>query len=718
MSLYSLNQTFRRVIALCLLFAFPVGLWAQDAQPVPAQSNPPQPSSSQALPAAPNSHQHPFVVEDYAKPKRAFPNVIAPYTSRDVPPPDLTNTPRIDQLMRDGKIYLSMDDAVALALENNLDIGIARYNLNIADTEILRSKGGANNFFGVNTGIVQNTPGGGVGGLSGNVGSGPGGTSPAAGGIGAGTNGLVSSTLGIGPNISSFDPVITGTVQMDHSNTLSTSAFTGVPELQQNTGTYNFAYQQGLASGTNLSVGFNNTRITTNSPFTSLSPLINSGFQFRMTQHLLQGFGFLPNDRLIRITRNNREITDVAFRLQIITTTDQIENLYWNLVYAYENVRVQQEALAFAQKTLSDTQKQVQIGSLAPIEVVRSQNTVAADQQNLIQAQTNLDLQQLLMKNALSRNLQDPQLANAEVIPTTTMALPQQEPVVPTEDLVNEALQHRAELVESRIDLSNREISEKALKNLLLPSLDLFAYYGGSGLAGAQNPSNLCVNQSPGLQAADFCAGPNPALAGIPNAPPPNPVASPIGYGTGLNQLINSSAPDKGVGATLTIPLRNRQSQALQVRGQLEYRQAQMRLQQIENQVRIEVRNAQFSVTQNRAAVEASQAAVALAQQSLEAEQKKFRLGASTGTNVLNYQSQLATAESNQVSAEAAYEKAEVELDRATGLLLEHAGIVMDDAVKGEVTHMPKVPYVAPRANADSVMAPQTPTQPPAPSPQ
>jgi outer membrane protein TolC len=663
---------------------FPLSIWAQDAQPAPAQTNATAPPSSQALPAAPSSHQHSFVVEDYAKPKRAFPNLIAPYTSRNVPPPDLTNTPRIEQLMRDGKLYLSMDDAVALALENNLDIGIARYNLNIADTEVLRSEGGANNFFGVNTGIVQNTPGGGVGGLGGTVGSGPGGTSPASGGIGAGTNGLVSSTLGIGPTITSFDPVVSATLQSDHSRIECTSIFCGPV---QNTTTANFNYTQGLQSGTNIGVGFTNSRITSNNPFTFVSPSLNSGFKFQLTQHLLQGFGFLPNNRLIQITKNDREITDVAFRLQIITTTDQIENLYWNLVYAYENVKVQQEALAFAQKTLSDNQKQVQIGSLAPIEVVRAQNSVATDQQNLVQAQTNLDLQQLLMKNALSRTLQDPQLAGAEVIPTTTMALPQQEAISPTEDLINEALQHRAELAESRIDLTNREISEKALKNLLRPSLDLFAYYGGSGAGGQQNLAATCGQ--PGS---------------IPGLCSPGGSFPSSGYGTTLNKLINSTAPDKGAGLTLSIPIRNRQSQALQVRGELEYRQAQMRLQQIENQVRIEVRNAQFTVSQNRAAVEAAQAAVALAQQSLEAEQKKFRLGASTGTNVLNYQSQLAVAKSNQVSAEAAYEKAEIELDRATGLLLEHAGIVMSDAVKGEVTHMPKIPYVAPSQDVRSVM--------------
>jgi outer membrane protein TolC len=652
-----------------------------------------------------------FVLQDYSKPKPAFPNILAPYTPRHVDPPNLANTPRIDQMLQDGKIMLSMDDAIALALENNLDIGIARYNLNIADTEILRSKGGANNFFGVNTGIVQNTPGGDVGGVGGSIGSGPGGTAPAPGGIGAGTNGLVTSTLGLGSFIQSYDPVITGTLQEDHANILPTSVFSGAPPgavLGQNTGTANFAYNQGFSWGTNLNVGWNNSRVTTNSVFTNYSPLINTGFQARVTQHLLQGFGFLPNTRLIRITKNNREITDVAFRLQIVTSVDQIENLYWNLVYAYENVKVQQEALAFAQKTLSDTQKQVKIGSLAPIEEVRALNTVATDMQALTQAQTNLDLQQLLMKNALSRNLQDPILADAEVIPTSTMKLPDQEPVVPTEELVNDALTHRAELAESRIDLNSREISLKALKNSLRPTVDVFAYYGGNGLAGAQNPTNLCANQPTNLQQQGFCSGPDA------NGNILNPTVPTIGYNEALNDLVTSAAPDKGLGLTVNIPLRNRQAQALQVRSELEYRQAQMLLQQIENKIRIEVRNAQFSLTQNRSAVQAAQAAVRLARQSLDAEQKKLNLGASTSTLVLQNQSGLATAESNLVSAMANYEKSHVELDRATGLLLDHLGIVMGDAEKGQVTHMPHVPYVGPRPNPESVRTTQ-PTQPPAP---
>jgi outer membrane protein len=697
-----------RVLAVLFGFLEAHSIWAQDASQQMAPS--PQASSSVPLQTPPPQR---FEVTDYAKPRGYFPNPLIPYAPRHIPPPNLSNTPRLDQLLHDGKIMLSINDAVALALENNLDIAISRYNLNIADTDVLRAKSG-NNILGVNFGVVQNTPGGGVGGLGSAVGSGTGGTSVAAGGIGAGTFGLVSSTLGIGVPITSFDPVVTGLIQLDHNNAIASSVFTGVPVLATNTQTYNFAYNQEFHTGTAMSVGFYNSRSTTNGPFNNYSPLINSSFQFRLTQHLLEGFGFLPNSRFIRIAKNNREISDVAFRLQTITTVDQIENMYWDLVFAYENVRVQQEALAFAQKTLSDTQKQVQIGSLAPIEVVRALSTVAADQQNLITAQNNLQLQELLMKNALSRNLQDPVLADAEVIPTSTMKLPEQEPIVPTEDLVSDALSHRPELAESRIDLNNREINNKAVRNAQLPSLDVFAYYGGSGLAGAQNPTNLCVNQSPEVRSLGFCSGPNPDIIVDGHAQTLVPPVTTQNYSYALNQMVNSTAPDKGVGVTLNVPILNRNGQANQVRAELEYRQAQMRLQQIENQVRIEVRNAQFVVSQNRAAVDSARAAVELGRQSLDAEQKKLNLGASTGTLVLENESALATAESTLVSAMANYEKSRLELDRATGVLLDHAGIIMADAERGQVSQMPHVPYVSPRPNPQSVMPAPQPSAPPA----
>jgi outer membrane protein TolC len=668
------------VAFLCMLVLAIQG-WSQQ----PAASSPPPTNTS--LPAAPQTQQAPpqHLIHDYSKSARPFPDVFAPYKPRHAPDPNLTNTPRIDQLMRNGKIYISMDDAIALTLENNLDLELARYNLNIADTDILRARAGSS-ILGVNTGIVQNTPGGGVGGLSGTVGSGTGGTSVAAGGAGTGTNGLVTSTLGIGSPITSFDPTITGTLQMDRDYVLSSSALSGRAITNNNTGTADFAYQQGFHTGTNLSLGFNNSHLTTDNPLSALSPTVSSALQFRVTQELLQGFGFLPNTRFIRIAKNNREISDVAFRLQVITTVDQIENLYWNLVYAAENVRVQQEALAFAQKTLSDNEKAVQVGTLPPIQVVSARSTVASNQQALTVAQTNLELQELLMKNALSRNLHDPALAGAVVVATSTMQLPAQEPIIPTEDLINDGLQHRAELAESRIDLTSRDINIKAVRNAMLPSLNLYAYYGGSGLGGDLNSG------------ANFCGPTTSGVCISRNRIPARFLAGPVGYSDTLSQLVNSTAPDRGMGVSLTIPLLNRTAQANQLRAELEFRQAQVRLQQLENQIRIEVRNAQFDVQQNRASVDAAQAAVTLARQTLDAEQKKLEAGVSNPTAVLQMQASLTTTESTLVSAMAAYAKARVELDRATGLLLDNAGIVMSDAEKGEVTHMPKTPFVEPRA--------------------
>ena len=663
----------------CLFGTLTIASWGQEppAGPVP-----------QTTPIT-----RPVLELNYSKPASHFPNPIGPYMPRHLAPPNMANTARIDSLLRNGKLYLSLNDAIALALENNLDIAIARYTLNIADTDILRARAGAT-ILGTPVGLVLNTPGGGVGGIGAQSGAATGGTSLGAGGLGAGTNGLVSSTLGFGPLLTSFDPVLSGTLQEDKNTSKSSSLFSGVPFIDQNTYTSDFSYQQGFQWGTNMLVGFNNTHVTTNSPFATFSPAVNSNFQFRLTQHLLQGFGLAPNTRFIRIAKNNRELSDVAFRLQVTDSIDQIQNIYWDLVFAYENVRVQNESLTFAQKTLSDTKKQVEIGSLAPIEVVRAQSTVAQDQQLVTTAQTNLQLQQLLMKNAISRSLKDPTLATAEVIPTSTMDVPAQEPPVPTEDLINESIRRRPELVESRIDLNSRELSNKAVRSSLLPTLDLFAYYGGSGVGGDLSRSvPICV--PPNTQ---FCVPPG----GVP----------PVSYGGTLKQLFNSTGPDKGVGVTLNIPLRNRAAQAVQIRSELEFRQAEMRLQQIENQVAVEVRNAQYAVQQNRASVDSARAATEYARQSLDAEQKKYQFGTSTTTLVLQNQSALATAESTLVNAMVAYEKSRVELDRATGELLDHYGISIDDAARGQVTRMPNVPYIAPRKEDLPSTAP-APTAPP-----
>jgi outer membrane protein len=611
--------------------------------------------------------------ENYAQSRSQFPNVLLPYAPRIVPPPSLANTPRIDQVMRDGRLYLSLDDAIALALENNLDLVIARYNLPIADTDILRAKAGSG-VRGVSAGVVQNTPGGtgtGIGATGG--GTSAGGTTAGAGGAGAGTAGLVTSTTGVGANLDSYDPIFTSSLGLTHATTpLSNVVTSGTPTLQNNNGVANFSYVQGFPTGTLLSVGFNNSRATTNSLRTVLSPALNSGFSVSLRQHLLAGIGLDSNLRFMRIARNNREIADVAFRQQVIATVSQIENIYWNLVAAYEDVRVQQDSVKLAQKTLTDNEAQVQAGTLAPIAVVQAKSDLATRQQALIVSQTNLQLQQLLMKNAITRNEKDPVLAGAPVIPTDTVKVPATEPAVPVEELVGQALSHRPELAQSRIDLKNRDISKRSARNALLPTLDLVASYGGNGLAGALNP--LCI--------ASGCTS-----------------GSIGGYSDAFGAATSGDFPTYTVALTLTIPIRNRSAQADQVRSELEYRQAEVFMQQQENQVGIEVRNAKFAVEQNRARVDAARAGVDLARQTMEAEQDKYQVGASTTTLVLQTQRDLVQAESNLVAAETAYAQSRVNLDQVTGLTLEHNNISIDDAENGRVTQLPQAPYVQPRTD-------------------
>ena len=619
---------------------------------------------------------------NYAHPASHFPNPFGPYVGREVPPPSFGNTVRIESLLRDGKLQLSLSDAVGLALENNLDLAIARFNLSIADTDILRAKSGEA-VRGVATGLVQGTPGGGIGGFgNGAPGAGAGGTSGGAGGAGGGAAGLVQSTLGVGTQIDNFDPIITGGLNIDHATfPESSQVLYGVKSLQQNTGLANFNYTQGFASGTLMSLTFNNDRVTNNSLFSILSPEVDSGFRLTLRQHLLAGFGFGPNMRFIRIARTNREISDVSFRGQVIATVSQIQNIYWDLVNAYEDVKVKERSLELAEKTLSDDREQVRIGAIAPIEVMKAESQEATANQDLLLSQNELQLQELLIKNAITRDLSDAVLAEASVIPTDTMSIPEKEPVTPIQDLITDAQQHRPELAEARMDLSNRDLSRKAASNAMKPEVDLIAWYGAYGLAGLQNG----VYQGPTI-----CSNPPCRL-------------SPTGYSNAFGDLFKNNSPDYAVGINITIPLRNRGAQADQIRSQLEFRQAQLHLQQLQNQIGIEVRNAQFALLQNRSRVDAARKARDLAQQTFDIEQKKKALGASTSNLVLQAARDLAQASSNYVAAMSTYEKSRVELDRATGLTLDHTGIQIEDAEKGSVQQLPRFSGVAPRVENEEL---------------
>jgi len=630
---------------------------------------------------------------DYTKPKSHFWNPIAPYTATNVPALQFGNPAHLGDLMRDGKIYLSLADAVTLALANNFDIAIQRINLDIADTDILRAHAGSS-LRGVSTGLLTNTIGGTTTTIT--TGGGPGATSTGVGGGGTGVGGIVVSTNGGGPLPENLDPVLSGQLeyQAQSAPQLNTLFSGGLNSLNTDTATYNFNYAQGFLTGTQLTVGFNNNRVTTNNPFSNYSPSLTTSFQATATQHLLQGFGTGVNGRFILQAKNDRRITDSAFRQQVLYTINQVENIYWALVSAYEDEQAKERALAQSSQLTSDNRKQLEIGTLAPLDVVNSDSAVATDKQALVASKTNLEYQQLLMKQAIARTLNDPQLAAAPVIPTDRVALDRlAEEDLSVEDLVKQAYVNNPQIEQAVLNMKNNEITIKAFKNGLLPVVDAYAFYGGSALGGAQNPDALNFNN--GLP---YPAGTFPS----------------VGYGTVFQNTFNNNAPNKGVGVNMTITLRNRQAQADQARSQMEYRQSEMRLQQLYTLIRIQVINQQYALTNDRAQVEAAQAARDFAAQSLDAEQKKYKLGASTTALVLQQARNLAVGENTLISATAAYARDRAQLFQLLANTLERYGISLESAAQGVSGPTPVIPgLTAPKAPEAPKPIDVNPTAPP-----
>ena len=590
-------------------------------------------------------------------------NPLSAYSPSNAPEPQLTNSPDLNQLIHDGKLYLSLKDAIRLALQNNLDIAIARYNLPIADMDILRTKAGGV-FRGVNAGVVQGTPGGGVGGFgTGAPGAGAGGTTAGAGGAGAGASGLVQSTLGVGSAVPSYDPAVIASVGAEHQTTqLANQRIYGVPLLQLNTGQANFGVTQAFATGSSISFEFNNNRQTTNSPFFNLSPALGAMYRFSFQQQLLSGFGFGPNLRYLRIANNNKKISNIAFKDQVMATVTQIENIYWDLVNAYEQSQVNEQSVAFATQSFENAKKQLQLESIPAMDVMKAEAEVSRRDQDLTVARTSLQLQELLMKNAITKTLDDPVLEAINVVPTDTLQSAQIAASEQSVDqLIQEALRERPELAESDVDLINRQISRKAARNALLPSLSLVTFYGGSGLAGPLNP----VYNVPGV---------------------PNASNVPTDFSGALGNAFNNTAPDYYVGFNLNIPIRNRVAKADQYRSELEYRQAELRREELRKQIRIEVRNAEYALEQTAARVQAARKARDLAQRTFEITQKEQTLGAGSTYQTMTAQRDLALAQLDLVTAMTVYQKARIEVDRATASTLEHNGIQIQEALTGNVS--------------------------------
>ncbi|MGA9959024.1 MAG: TolC family protein [Acidobacteriaceae bacterium] len=574
------------------------------------------------------------------------------YRPTDAPPLDLTNSPRLQSLIRDGKLYISLSDTIALAIENNLDLAYFRYNFPIAETDIARTEAGAP-ANGVDTEIVQSSTEGGFG--SQNTGGGA-----SSGSAAAGAGGIVTSTLGAGTSVSSFDPFLKFQGFDDHNVTQEGNQFQyGVPTFKQNTIEALATYTQSFPLGTNVTVNYEGQRFANNSPYEAINPTLYSNFELVLTQQLLAGFGLATNERYIHIAKKNLQITDLAFRAQVIATITQVENIYWDLVNAYEDEQVKQRSLDFAQQTLHDDQEQLNLKAIPALQVLKDQSDVATSEGDLTVSRSNLRLNELLLKNAITKS-DDPLIDEMSVIPLDRTGPPEPNASLPIDDLIAEAEKNRPDVTQDEIAMQVAKMSLQSINSELLPSLNLYGLYAGAGIAGPQNPNcNLTPAQ---------CAS-----------------VLPTGFGSMFLNTFNYSSPEYQVGVNLSINLRNRQAKADQFRASLEYRRRQISFEEQKKSIRFDVRNSQFALQQAQARVDALQKARDLAQRTFDITEQEQKLGAKSTYDVLVAQHDLAIAESNLAAAKTAYEKARVDIDRATGETLERMGVSIADAKTGQV---------------------------------
>jgi outer membrane protein len=598
---------------------------------------------------------------------------IKPYQARPVQPETFQNSPRVFELMRAGELYLSLADAIALALENNLDIEIERYLPRIAGTDITRSEGG-----GLPRGLsllVDELPPG-IGGPSGPLLTTLTASSTPAPALNSNFSDVALITeqqndlsvtgatpLSGGSAIPQYDPWLSGLLTWGHQSTPEYNPLiTGASNwLVSNNFNGNLGYTQGFSPGTQLGVTFDNTQLTSNAARYTYNPILSSSLEFTITQPLLRGFGIGLNRRYIRIAKNDAKIADQVFRQQVIDTVAGIARLYTDLVSLNEDVKVKREALRLAQRLYEDNKNKVDQGEQAPIEVTRAQAQVASNQQALISAEGLVEQQELIVKTAITRGgLANPAIRSAHIIATDTVTVPNTESVRSVDDLIADALRNRPDLAQAGIQVENSRISLKGSLNALRPELDVVGTVQNGGLSGDTNAVGAALTPGASLY--------------------------PGGYGTALGQIFRNNFPTYSVGLQLTLPLRNRVAQADAVRDELQVRQTQARRQQFEDQVRLEVADAYVAMQQARAGYEAAIQSRVLQEQSVKVEQVTFDVGLATNYLVIQYQTYLAQAQSTEVAAKGAYAKALIALDRATAQTLEANQVSIEEAQQGRIS--------------------------------
>ncbi|MGB2638060.1 MAG: TolC family protein [Candidatus Acidiferrum sp.] len=644
--------------------------------PVFAQSqdqNPPA-NPAPAAPAASSSSIAPVSslglgLHDYSHGPSEFPNIFRPYRSMHIEKPVLTNSPRLDQLIQNGKLEISLQDAVELALENSLDIAVQRYYPWMADAGLLNAYAGSTSF---------GTPGASI----------------------SGSSALINPFVFYYPT---FDPIITNTTEVVSvstpiNNPFTTGAGTGsssVAAILSHSFIFNNSYSQTFETGTNITAAWDNTRSSSTAGANFLNPYVQSTLSVSITQPLLNGYGLATGTRNIRIAKNDRKIADWAFAQQAITTITNTIDAYWELVYARENVTVNQQAVDVAKQLYEDNKKQLEIGSLAPLDVTRSESELATDTQNLIFAQTAQLQDEQTLKNYISKDPLAPNIINIEIIPTDQPAPPATIETANFEDSIKEAFAKRPDLQEQIYNEKNAEIDVQATRNALLPSLAISGYYAATSLAGNSSILGAPTLVSSGVPIVDATGAPvlvngAPIFESATTAPITGTIQQ--GFTTAQSQIFHNDFPTYAGELTLTLPLRNRSAQAYHARALLAQRQLETQVHQLRNAALLDVRNAYIALTQDRAQVAAASKARQLQKETFDAEQKKYQLGASTVYTVIQTQRDLTLAEGNEIRALANLEEAKASYERAVGRTLEVNHVTIADAESGEVERATLIP--------------------------
>ncbi len=594
-----------------------------------------------------------------------------PYEASSVPPIRLTNSARLNDLIRAGNLYLTAQDVVALAIENNIDVEVQRYGPLLAQQVLRRAEGGGA-LRSVGLGVAAGPESVSLQGVSVN---GSGGVA-LSGGNGVSSGGGIVTQLG--PSIPSLDPSLFAFLNFQHATSPQSNTFlTGTTALIQNMRSVTAQYQQNFDFGLSAQVSYASNHFHLNSQIFSLNPYESGDVDLQVTQNLLQGFGRAVNGRNIRVQRNNVKVSDLQFKQQVITTVSAALNLYWDLVSFNEDVRARQQEVRTAQQLLDDNKRQVQIGALAEIEITRAQAQLYSSQQDLVVSQTNLQQQETVLKNALCRDgISAAGLENVHVVPLDKIEIPPSDNIRPVPELVSQALANRTEIATARINIESNQMNLVGIKNSLKPTLQAFAELTNNGLSGQLTPFGAT---QPGF---DYLAG---------------------GYGNVLEQIARRNFPNYSAGISLNIPLRNRAAQSDYATSLLELRQNQLNLRKNMNQVTVDVQNAVIGLQQARVRYDSAAKARELQEQTLAADQRRNALGAATVFQVVQDQRDLATSQSTEVQAMANYTHAEIAFDQALGTTLEVNHISLDEAMRGRIAHDSELPTNLPGARPAGV---------------